>query len=342
MAAAAEAWKLDGPTVVGADAGGDEARDRLLHDLADRPAAGRRRLLAEVAGTEGGIRALVDLRGRLLATDGLPSRSEVDDDLRTLLAERFAPDALRFEVFHPDTAPILLDRLTEYEAVHPIRSRADLLRRLDPIDRRCFALVHHGLPSDLVGFVEVALTQRIEWSVPAILDAPVPGPGGPPPDTAIFYSISNCQGGLRGIPTGEELLHRSIEHLRHTTTVTTFATLSPIPGFVEWLGARVPGRDPGPDDDQGLLEACARYLLTAKRDGQPLDPVGRFHLRNGARLERLNPGGDTSERGMARSRGITATYRYDPRLQADNRAAYQRGELVAAAEIRALAEVSAP
>ena len=173
-------------------------------------------------------------------------------------------------------------------------------------------------------FVEVALGAGLAPSVQAILDAEPPTTEPLDVDTATFYSINNCQEGLKGIPFGAELLHRVMDHLAATTPVTGFATLSPIPGFARWLGAQPA------EQDGSLLAACARYLLTAKRGRQPLDPVARFHLGAGARLERLNPGGDTSARGLKRYRGITANYLYQRHDLAENQAAYQRGEVVAA------------
>ena len=122
----------------------------------------------------------------------------------------------------------------------------------------------------------------------------------------------------------------SFGHLSDTTAVTTFATLSPIPGFARWLG------DEPTEGEAALLAACARFLLTAKRGDRPLDPVARFHLGGGARLERLNPGGDTSDRGLSRYRGITANYLYDRDRLVENQAAYQRGEVVAAEAVTSL------
>lgn len=337
MAASAEPRSSAGPPQPSdlLDAHGPD-RPRLAHSLAELPDAHRAELLEEVAALDGGPRALVDLRPWVMRWSGAePELQAVESSLRRALEGRFAPSVLEFRRIGADAPDELLDRLTDYEAVHPIRSRLDLLRRLDPADRRCFALFHADLGDDPVVFVEVALTEGLAWSIQDIVDAPAPAPadGDEGADTATFYSITDCQPGLRGIAFGAELLDRSIDELRATTPVRTFATLSPIPGLVRWLGD-------GPTDPPRLLAECARYLLTAKRGDGPLDPVARFHLRNGARLERLNLGGDTSLRGLTRYLGVTANYLYEPACLAANQAAYRRGEVVASDEVTSLLETA--
>lgn len=286
-------------------------------------------LFGAVAATAHGVWALVELRHELMGRRGVdPTLAPVLVSLRTMLERCFRPAELDFRAIGPDADDELLDHLADYEAVHPVRSREDLIRRLHPVDRRAFALFHPDLGQDPLAFVEVALTAGLEPSVQAVIDAPPPS-APVETDTATFYSITNCQPGLRGIPFGADLLHRAMDALAHSPGVHRFATLSPIPGFARWLG-------PKPRTTDALLAACARYLLTAKRDDRPLDPVARFHLENGARLERLNPGGDTSPRGRARHHGITANYGYDRAELAANQAAYRCGRIVASDAVTAL------
>jgi malonyl-CoA decarboxylase len=304
--------------------------DRVAADLTAMPAADRRELVEATADLDGGLRALVELRHDVMGRQGeSPHLRPVEETLRATLTVRFERGSLEFRAIGPDAPERLLDQLTDYEAVHPIRDRIDLLRRLDPVDRRCFALFHPDLDDDPLVFVEVALTRGLAPSVQDVLDGPPVAELSDDTDTATFYSITDCQPGLRGVAFGAELLHRTMDELATTTPVDTFATLSPIPGFVRWLGD-------DPPEPSARLAACARYLLTAKRGSEPLDPVARFHLGNGARLERLNLGGDTSLRGLTRYLGITANYRYGREHLAENQAAYRRGTIVASAGVRSL------
>jgi malonyl-CoA decarboxylase len=304
----------------------------VLDSLAGMTSVDRVDLIQAAADLDGGLRAVVEVRHRVMPLLGAePGLHPVESSLRAALEDRFATRALEFRRIEADSPDELLDRLTEYEAVHPIRSRSDLLRRLDPVDRRCFGLFHPDLGGDPLVFVEVALTSGLALSVQAILDAGPPAGAAADADTAVFYSITNCQPGLRGVPFGAELLHRAMDHLTATTPVRTLATLSPIPGFARWLGDR-------PSTTDALLTSCARYLLTAKRGNEPLDPVARFHLGNGARLERLNPDGDTSEHGLARHFGVAANYLYDHDHLAQNQAAYRQGRIVASDTVRSRLE----
>lgn len=317
--------------LIEAAAGGAGDRGRISACLGRLPDDERREAVEAAAELPGGLRALVDLRHHVMAHRGAdPHLGALQSALRDVLQRHFALDLLEFEVIGGDASDDLLDRLTRCEAVHPIQSRADLIRRLAPADRRGFALTHPAMADDPVVFVEVALTAGLAASVQTILDPDTPALDPSMSDTATFYSINNCQPGLRGIPFGAELLRRVMDVLSETTSVTTFATLSPIPGFARWLGEDPPG------DEVGQLRACARYLLTAKRRDHPLDPVARFHLGSGARLERLNPGGDVSPRGMRRYLGITANYLYDRDHLVARQTAYRRGEVVASPSVASL------
>jgi len=265
-----------------------------------------------------------------------PAWSAIDADLLHLFRSWFNRGFLRLERIDWRTPAIVLEKLIEYEAVHAVQGWRDLRRRLEG-DRRCFAYFHPQLRDEPLIFIEVALTRGMSAHVQPLLDinAPVAGPARA--DTAIFYSITNCQEGLRGISFGNLLIKQVAEDLKSEFPhLKQFATLSPIPGFRRWLDgteARVrlsvgpnaeqrlamlaaietPGWQAGevPEDLQKLLmRLCAWYLLHARQDAEPLDPVARFHLGNGAALERLNWLGDTSESGMARSAGMMVNYVY--------------------------------
>jgi malonyl-CoA decarboxylase len=230
----------------------------------------------------------------------------------------------------------VLEKLIEHEAVHQIVGWDDLRRRLAD-DRRCFAFFHPALPDEPLIFIEVAFTRGIAGDIQPLLDvaSAVGDPG--EANCAIFYSITNCQVGLRGISFGNFLIKQVVEELqREHPQLKTFSTLSPLPGFRRWLGAareqlaRRPGgaaqvellgRLDAAGWDQApprslrelqalVLQMAAHYLVAAKRGAEPLDAVARFHLGNGACLERLNWLGDRSPHGMASSAGVMANYVY--------------------------------
>jgi len=290
----------------------------------------------------GGTAALVDMRRLLLKEQrSHPDWRVIDADLRHLLRSWFNRGFLRMERIDWRTPAIVLEKLIQYEAVHAVQGWRDLRRRLEA-DRRCFAFFHPQLPDEPIIFIEVALTRGMSAHVQPLLEvsSPVADPQGA--DCAMFYSITNCQEGLRGISFGNLLIKQVAEDLqRELPHLRRFATLSPVPGFRRWLAeGRVrlsmgPGgnerlallsrlEDPGwhlgevPSELELLLtQLCAYYLLHARQDdgkgaagAEPADPVARFHLANGAALERLNWMGDASEQGMARSAGLMVNYVY--------------------------------
>ena len=343
--------------------GRDEFFDVLAHDFAPSPEAigkaadayrydptpqnliqlqqvietARQELFRRLNMAPGGTAALVEMRRRLLR--GLkqhPDWSAIDADLLHLFRSWFNRGFLRLARIDWRTPAIVLEKLIEYEAVHAVQGWRDLRRRLEG-DRRCFAYFHPQLRDEPLIFIEVALTRGMSAHVQPLLDIKAPVAAPEQADTAIFYSITNCQEGLRGISFGNLLIKQVAEGLKgEFPHLKQFATLSPIPGFRRWLDsteARVrlsagpdaeqrlallgaietPGWHAGevPEDLQKLLtRLCAWYLLHAKQDAEPLDPVARFHLGNGAALERLNWLGDTSESGMARSAGMMVNYAY--------------------------------
>jgi malonyl-CoA decarboxylase len=295
----------------------------------------RQELFRRINLAAGGTAALVDMRRQLLA--GLAQHPEwqaSEADLLHLLRSWFNRGFLRLERIDWRTSAIVLEKLIRYEAVHAIQGWPDLRRRLQA-DRRCYAFFHPQLPEEPLIFIEVALTRRISAQVQPLLDisSPVEDPGRA--TCAVFYSISNCQEGLRGISFGNFLIKQVAEDLRRELPrLRTFATLSPIPGFCDWLASTRPllGSGPRGKERLALLERlaqpdwhrgeaagslrrllvplCAYYLLHAKRGREPLDPVARFHLGNGASLERINWLADTSAQGMRRSAGMMVNYVY--------------------------------
>ena len=293
----------------------------------------------------GGTAVLVAMRRRLLQTlDTHPDRAGIDADLAHLFRSWFNRGFLVLQKIDWRTPAVVLERLIEYEAVHEIQGWRDLRRRLQG-DRRCYAFFHPALPDEPLIFIEVALTRGMTGQVQPLLalDSAVDDPSRA--DCAIFYSITNCQEGLRGVSFGNFLIKQVVEDLgREFPRVKTFATLSPIPGFRAWLTALEPKwRDVDPTTASPAVKAelsglCARYLLDARRSKEPLDSVARFHLANGARLERLNWMGDTSKAGFERSMGLMANYVYRLSDVEKNHEAYAaRYEVIASPEIERLA-----
>ena len=306
-----------------------------LQEAVDPP---RQELFRRLNMAPGGTATLVDMR-RLLLKDlrSHPEWRVIDADLRHLLRSWFNRGFLRMERIDWRTSAIVLEKLIQYEAVHAIHGWPDLHRRLEA-DRRCFAFFHPQLPDEPIIFIEVALTRGMSANVQPLLEVNSAVADPHSADCAMFYSITNCQEGLRGISFGNLLIKQVVEDLkREFPHLQRFATLSPVPGFRHWLEesrvrlsmgqggnerlallARL--QEPGwhlgeiPEALEALLtRLCAYYLLHAKqdeKDSEPLDPVARFHLANGAALERLNWMGDASEQGMARSAGLMVNYVY--------------------------------
>lgn len=313
----AEAWT--GYTEQGAAA---------LPRLAEAVEAPRQELFRRLNLAGGGTAALVGMREDLLSaiTNGDETLRRVDADLMHLLQSWFNRGFLSMRALDWSAPASLLEKVIKYEAVHDIHDWNDLRRRLEPEDRRCYAFFHPSLPDDPLIFVEVALTRELSASVQQILAAERSHLAASEATHAIFYSISNCQRGLRGISFGHFLIKQvAIDLQREHPNLAHFATLSPLPGFRGYLRRFEPeieawAAEPHDKSTAGRvspyrrvdLEAAAvRYLTEAKSGaGDPLDPVSRFHLGNGARLERLNWDADTSEKGHAQSCGLMVNYLY--------------------------------
>jgi malonyl-CoA decarboxylase len=288
----------------------------------------RRDLFRRLNMAPGGTAGLVEMRSGLLKHLGAnPAWRVIDADLLHLLREWFNRGFLRLERIDWRTSALVLEKLSEYEAVHAMQGWRDLRRRLEA-DRRCFAFFHPQLPDEPIIFIEVALTRSMSAHIQPLLDVASPVTTAHS-DCAMFYSITNCQEGLRGISFGNLLIKQVAEELkREFPHLRRFATLSPIPGLRRWLDQKraenskelaLLGKLEQPDWHAGevsdalqrtLLRLCAYYLLHAKQENEPLDPVARFHLGNGAALERINWMGDISANGMQRSAGLMVNYVY--------------------------------
>ena len=312
----------------------------------------RLRLLTQFTSIPDGRKFLVDLRGSLLKLRGGDKLlAALDADLRGLLAAWFDIGFLELQRIDWNSPAALLEKLVDYEAVHAIRSWRDLKNRLDS-DRRCYAFFHPRMPGEPLIFVEVALVKGLAGSVQNLLDEKAPVQDPSQADTAIFYSISNCQSGLAGISFGNFLIKRVVEELSaEFRNLKTFATLSPIPGFRRWLDPLLAADEPRllSDDEAEALAAAvpaetgsqalaaivgkrhwwrdaalrkvaepvltrlaARYLVVETSGKRAKDPVAHFHLSNGARVERLDMAGDTSDKGAKESATLMVNYLYDP------------------------------
>jgi len=325
----------------------------------------RRELFRRINMAQGGTAALVEMRRRLLETlPAHPERTGVDADLLHLFRSWFNRGFLSLQRIEWRTSALVLERLIQYEAVHQIQGWHDLRRRLEA-DRRCYAFFHPALPDQPLIFIEVALTRRMPARVQPLLDpdTAVTDPSGA--DCALFYSITNCQEGLRGVSFGNFLIKQVAEELgREFPHLRTIATLSPVPGFAAWLMSRndTITLDRRSATLQSIVEAlglrqtqqppidfarqkqltrlCARYLLHAKRGQHPSDAVARFHLANGACLERVNWMGDTSPSGLALSLGFTVNYVYRlPEVEQNHEAYAKTGAVTASREIQRLGRV---
>ncbi|WP_428493409.1 malonyl-CoA decarboxylase [Rhodopila sp.] len=312
----------------------------------------RLRLLTQFTSIPDGRKFLVDLRGSLLKLRGGDKLlAALDADLRGLLAAWFDIGFLELQRIDWNSPAALLERLVDYEAVHAIRSWRDLKNRLDS-DRRCYAFFHPRMPGEPLIFVEVALVKGLAGSVQNLLDEKAPLQDPSQADTAIFYSISNCQSGLAGISFGNFLIKRVVEELSaEFRNLKTFATLSPIPGFRRWLDPLLAANEPrllSDEEAEGLAAAvpaetgcqalaaiiakrhwwrdatlrkvaepvltrlAARFLMVETSGKRAKDPVAHFHLSNGARVERLDMAGDTSDKGAKESATLMVNYLYDP------------------------------
>ncbi len=233
-----------------------------------------------------------------------------DRSLLILFKYWFNPSFLVLESIDWSTPANILEKIIAYEAVHEINSWDDLRARLAPADRKCFAFFHPLMPNEPLIFVEVALTNNIPDSISEIIKIDRPITQEHDINTAVFYSISNCQEGLSGISFGNFLIKNVAHKLKQENDdLDKFVTLSPMPGFSKWLDKK---SIEDYQDEDALIKQVLVYLLESDRDdGLPNDPVARFHIGNGAILERINLNSDLSLKGLNQSKGIMINYLYD-------------------------------
>lgn len=332
----------------------------------------RARLLQRFAAFAQGMRFLVDLRAELLPHVPADSRLRpLDAELEQLFSTWFDVAFLELRRITWDSPASLIEKLIRYEAVHDVRGWSDMKNRLDS-DRRCYGFFHPRLEGEPLIFVEVALVDAMAGCITPLLDEAAALSDPRKASAAIFYSISNTQPGLRGVSFGDSLIKRVVETLRADfPRLKTFATLSPIPGLRAWAVREAPallatlderrrgelarelGADPSADSVLAALEQplalaedsplrrlalswSARYLGAELREGRPLDPVARFHLGNGARIERLNWAGDPSAKGLRQSWGVMVNYLYDLRSLDRHRAGLARGQIPMSGAVQGL------
>jgi malonyl-CoA decarboxylase len=333
----------------------------------------RRELLRRMNVVPGATEILVRMRAELLtAARGASETQPLEQDLRHLLTSWFNRGFLELRRIDWNSSAAILEKLIAYEAVHEIQGWDDLRRRLAP-DRRCFAFFHPALPGEPLIFVEVALCRGLAGEIAPLLSATGNDLGHA--DTAMFYSISNCQPGLRGIAFGGFLINQVVEALRGDfAQLKCFATLSPVPSFRQWLDRRLTERDEslfraeerahlmGAGDSAAaglasllankdwdadtpadellktiLLRLCAHYLTAANEGRGPNDSVARFHLGNGARLERIRWRANVSARGLSESYGLMVNYRYDPdTIEANHEKFAASGDVAMSSQVSAL------
>ena len=355
LAAAIETWRAEPTDVTAAS----------VHRAAEPR---RQELLRRLNLAPGGTAALVRMREHLL--DALARRDDlaaVDRDFVHMFSSWFNRGFLVLRRIDWSTSASILERIIRYEAVHRIHGWDDLRRRIDPPDRRCYAFFHPALVDDPLIFVEVALTREIPGAIDPILTMQGEPVETQQPTTAVFYSISNCQRGLAGVSFGNFLIKQVAEEIaREYPKLARFVTLSPVPGFAGWLRRELSAENSRafkPEDREALtqvetagwwqgdpeplkdpvLRAAAWYFLHAKtRNGAPVDPVARFHLGNGARLERINWLADMSENGLGQSHGLMVNYLYElADIEKNHEAFAQQRTVVASSAVTKLVRTPA-
>ncbi|WP_137700971.1 malonyl-CoA decarboxylase [Marimonas lutisalis] len=337
---------------------GDVVAARRLHFAAEPRS---QHLIRALNSVPGATARLVRLRANLLReTRSDPALASLDQDFRHLFTSWFNRGFLELRRIDWRTPANVLENIIAYEAVHEIRGWNDLRQRVGDPDRRLFAFFHPAMPDDPLIFVEVALTAKVPSAIAPILDA---GRNRLDPDdaaVAVFYSISNCHEGLRGISFGNFLIKQVVEELRRDLPqINTYVTLSPVPGLRRWAMSELHAETPilparhrtalealGPDEAPApdmLRDIAALYLTRARRPGGgALDPVAHFHLGNGAVLEHLHIDADLSDQGRANSWGAMVNYLYDDaRIETNHQAYVTASEIAASSELRSRAAKAA-
>lgn len=333
----------------------------------------RQELFRRMNRAPGGTKAALAMRRELLKLlDKRPDLAALDYDIRHLLSSWFNPGFLKMHQVDWRSPAHVLEKIIHHEAVHAIDGWDDLRRRLQP-DRRCFAFFHQQLPDEPLIFVEVALLSEIPDAIGPLVDKKSLPSTNKKPKVAVFYSISNCESGLRGVSLGNFLIKRVAEHLKtELPSLSTFVTLSPIPGFIDWLtrGPQLsqvdlplttrthleqaletlnlvnktwvqrlndgwtPDKSPA-KEREALTSLCAIYLVyfATRREGSP---VAKFHLGNGAELHRLNWAADLSKKGLRESAGLMVNYLYNLDAVEENHGHFAQGQVVYARSVKKL------
>ncbi|TFH30169.1 MAG: MCD, Malonyl-CoA decarboxylase MCD, partial [Deltaproteobacteria bacterium] len=313
----------------------------------------------------GGTKGLLQMREDVLRNlPAHPELASIDEDFKNLFSSWFNRGFLVLRRLDWTTPANILEKIIRYEAVHQIASWDDLRRRVEPVDRRCFAFFHPTMEDEPLIFVAVALTSDVPEAIaPLLADHRNPIPAGDA-TSAVFYSISNCQVGLKGVPLGDFLIKQVVEELKQELpSLKTFVTLSPVPGFMRWLAQerRKEASDHVAEEDKALLAlldgpdwhldaeaaktlktrllpAVAAYLLVVRTDsGKPIDPVARFHLGNGARLERIHWQSDLTPKGLNEGAGFMVNYLYElDRIERNQESFARNGEIASSNSVRRL------
>jgi len=304
---------------------------------------GRQELLRRINLAQHGTRRLVKMREHLLAAmREKPELKKIDTDFHHLFNAWFNRSFLLMQPIDWTTPAHILEKIIAYEAVHEIGSWSELRRRLQPSDRYCYGFFHPSMEDEPLVFVEVALTDQVPQGIGEILHRETESNAPENPSCAIFYSISNCHAGLAGISFGNFLIKQVATSLKQRfPQLKTFSTISPAPGFRSWLESQPQEREEiatilaefSADADEAMRDEveklAANYFLTQKNSrGKPLDPVARFHLKNGAILERINILGNPAEKGMERSLGTMVNYVYDLSRVEENHEEYVKNDRV--------------
>jgi malonyl-CoA decarboxylase len=302
-------------------------------------------LFRRLNATPGGTHRLIKLRERIktLLNDGREHLKTLDAGLLKLFKYWFNSSFLVLEKIDWSTPANVLEKIIEYEAVHEINSWNDLRARLAPNDRQCFAFFHPLIPEDPLIFVEVALTNGIPESIESVIKIDRDEIEYNKINTAVFYSISNCQDGLAGISFGNFLIKKVAHKLKQEISeIDKFVTLSPVPGLMRWMENHAPVTYENCinkiNDDENLLKKTFLYLTESNRDDNlPNDPVARFHLGNGAILHKINLHGDQSKKGMSQSHGVMINYLYDlDVVEKNHELFFKNKEVVLSGEMKSL------
>lgn len=290
----------------------DNVKDGLVIALRRKAEPRRYELFKRLNLAPGGIASLLSMREQILSLQQqYSSFALINNDLHSLFSSWFNRGFLVLQRIDWNTPAAILEKIIKYEAVHEITSWNDLRRRIELPDRRCYAFFHPTLNDEPLIFVEVALTKGIANAIVPILSEAFEPLNAYQADTAVFYSISNCQKGLQGITFGNFLIKQVVQELkRDVDNIKEFVTLSPMPNFNRWLESEQISDEQV--EQEGLTALALMYLTEAKnKQNKPYDPVARFHLGNGARLQQINENADLSVQGIKQSRGLMVNYLYD-------------------------------